>query len=104
MVWVDDLRPVETLLERVKYEERSLYRAVALGNDALFGWGNEAYLLAGVVNGVNTQVKGKRLTASQRVNPPQPVKKKKKERVGVDMRQPVEKMDLSRMVPAKYRR
>lgn len=102
MVWVEDLRPVQALLERVKYEERSLYRAVALGNDGLFGWGNEAYLLAGVVNGVNTQVKGKRLTASQRVNPPQPVKQKK-ERVGVDMRQPVEKMDLSRMVPAKYR-
>lgn len=102
MVWVEDLRPVHALLGRVQYEERSLFRALELGNSDLFGWGNEAYLLAGVVNGVNTQVKGKRLTASQRVNPPQPVKKKK-ERVGVDMRQPVEKMDLSRMVPAKYR-
>lgn len=102
MVWCEDLRPVQALLGRVQYEERSLFRALELGNSDLFGWGNEAYLLAGVVNGVNTQVKGKRLTASQRVNPPQPVKKKK-ERVGVDMRQPVEKMDLSRMVPAKYR-
>lgn len=102
MVWVEDLRPVRALLGRVQYEERSLFRALELGDSALFGWGNEAYLLAGVVNGVNTQVKGKRLTASQRVNPPRPVKQKT-ERVGVDMRQPVEKMDLSRMVPAKYR-
>ena len=102
MVWVEDLRPVQALLGRVQYEERSLFRALELGNSDLFGWGSEAYLLAGVVNGVNTQVKGKRLTASQRVTPPQPVKQKK-ERVGVDMRQPVEKMDLSLMVPAKYR-
>lgn len=102
MIWVEDLCPVRALLRRVQYEERSLFRALELGDSALFGWGKEAYLLAGVVNGVNTQVKGKRLTASQRVNPPQPVKQKK-ERVGVDMRQPVEKMDLSRMVPAKYR-
>ena len=83
MVWVDDLRPVQALLGRVQYEERSLFRALELGNSDLFGW-------------------GKRLTASQRVTPPQPVKQKK-ERVGVDMRQPVEKMDLSLMVPAKYR-
>ena len=102
MIWVDDLRPVQALLGRVQYEERSLFRALELGSSDLFGWGNEAYLLAGVVNGVNTQVKGKRLTASQRVNPPQSIKQKK-ERVGVDMRQPVEKMDLSLMVPAKYR-
>lgn len=38
MIWVDDLRPVEALMDRLKYEPLSIYRANELGSDDFLGY------------------------------------------------------------------
>lgn len=84
------------LLDRLRFEERSLYRASSLGNEQLFGWSEETSLLTAIANAVRTQLKGKKLSPSQRITPPAP----KKKRPPVYKPQgPVAQMDLSRLLP-----
>lgn len=95
MIWVSDIRLVEALLERIPYEERSLWRAENLGGDDHFGWGLDRMILATIANAANTQVKGKKLRASERIEAPRVVRKGRRPRAGT----PVAQMDLSKLFP-----
>ena len=65
------------MVERLKQDPTSTFRAELLGNPDLFGWGVNEYLTAALVNAANTQIKGKKLTAEERITPPQPKQQKK---------------------------
>lgn len=99
-MWSQDLRLFLALLDRIRFEERSLYRAkMMLGNEENFGWALETYLLTAITNAVNTQVKGKKLAPSQRVNTPRIIRKKAR---GVfDAKKPVRKLNLAELVPSQ---
>lgn len=84
------------LLDRLRFEERSLYRASSLGNEQLFGWSEETSLLTAIANAVRTQLKGKKLSPSQRITPPTPQKKRPP---AYKPQGPVAQMDLSRLLP-----
>lgn len=71
------VRRAYALVERLKQDPTSTFRAELLGNPDLFGWGVNEYLTAALVNAANTQIKGKKLTAEERITPPQPKQQKK---------------------------
>lgn len=95
MIWVIDIRPVEALLARIPHEERSLWRAENLGGPDHFGWGLDRMILATIANASNTQVKGKKLRQSERIEAPRVVQKGRRPRAGT----PVAEMDLSMLFP-----
>lgn len=59
-------------MERLKRNPDSHYRAELLGEPALVGWGTKEYLAAAQLNAINTQLKGKKLSRSEMVQPPMP--------------------------------
>lgn len=78
MIWVRDTRPVEALIGRLPYEERSLWRAKKLGGPEHFGWGTDRMIWAVIANAANTKVKGKALRRSERIEPPRIVERGEK--------------------------
>lgn len=96
LIWAQDIGPVLVLLDRLRFEERSLYRASSLGNEQLFGWSEQTHLLTAIANALHTQLKGKKLSPSQRITPPAP---KKKRPPAYKPQGPVALMDLSRLLP-----
>ena len=78
MIWVRDTRPVEALIGRLPYEERSLWRAKKLGGTEHFGWGTDRMIWAVIANAANTKVKGKPLRKSERIEAPRIVERGEK--------------------------
>lgn len=68
-----------------------------LGSETHFGWSLDTYLLAAITNAANTKVKGKKLTPTQRVEPPKVIKKKTTR--PVDFSKPVRNIRLSSLIP-----
>ena len=65
------------LVERLKHDHTSLWRAEILGNKSLYGWGPGEYIAAAQLNAQNTELKGKKLSKNEMVNIPQPERQKK---------------------------
>lgn len=65
-----ELARTYSLVERLKTDPESTWRAELLGSDENIRWSNDTYLLAGILNGINAQLKGKRLTRSEQVKLP----------------------------------
>ena len=56
------------LVERLKHDHTSLWRAEILGNKSLYGWGPGEYIAAAQLNAQNTELKGKKLSKNEMVN------------------------------------
>ena len=65
-----ELARTYALVERLKTDPESTWRAELLGSDENIRWSGDTYLLAGILNGINAQLKGKRLTRSEQVKLP----------------------------------
>lgn len=84
-------------MERLRYEDNSLWRAKQLGTDTHFGWTLEAYLLANLVDGLSARNKGKKLRPTETVPRPKVIKPKRKEEF--DRHNGVRNMHLGRLFP-----
>ncbi len=80
MIWVRDTRPVEALIRRLRFEERSLWRARRLGGEEHFGWSIDRMILAIIANAANTRNKGKPLRERERIEAPKVVERGEKPR------------------------
>ena len=78
MIWARDTRPVESLIRRLRFEERSLWRAHRLGGEEHFGWSIDRMILATIANAANTRNKGKPLRAKERIEAPKVVERGEK--------------------------
>lgn len=78
MIWVRDTRPVEALIRRLRFEERSLWRARRLGGEEHFGWSIDRMILAVIANAANTRNKGKALRERERIQAPKVVERGEK--------------------------
>lgn len=66
------------LLERLKWEPMSQYRAEMAGSDEFIGWTKESTILAAIWNAVAAGNKGKKLTKKEHYPVPEVKKTKKK--------------------------
>lgn len=65
-------------VEWLKTDPKSRWRAELLGSDTNIGWATDTYLLAGILNNLNAQAKGKKLRKDEYVTlPEQHIKKVK---------------------------
>lgn len=93
---------IPPLLERLKLEPTSVWRAKSLNDDGKFehfGWSKDSYLLASLIDAVNKQGKGKKLKESERVALPKVVKPKGKRKKKFDPHSGVKNMHLGRLFP-----
>ena len=99
-VWdMDTHRQVKrgfALVERLRDDPWSRWRAEALGGAEWVGWDSGTFLLAALVNAAHTQLKGKKLRDSEMVTVP---KVKKKKRAKFDPKAPVSSMDMRSLLP-----
>lgn len=97
MIWVRDTRPVESLIRRLRFEERSLWRAQRLGGEGHFGWSIDRMILAVIANAANASNKGKPLRKKERIEAPKIIERgmKPKKRGG--------RYDWASMVPPSMR-
>lgn len=60
-----------SLIRRLRFEPSSLWRAEQAGGEEHFGWTQDTYLLAKLLDAAHTQLKGKKLRESERVKLPE---------------------------------
>lgn len=78
MIWVPNTQSVEALIRRLRFEERSLWRARRLGGEEHFGWSIDRMILAVIANAANTRNKGKALRERERIQAPKVVERGEK--------------------------
>ncbi|WP_346843733.1 hypothetical protein [uncultured Rothia sp.] len=83
------------LVERLRYDPWSVWRAEQLGGEEHIGWSVDSYLLAAAVDGIHSQLKSKKLSSSERVERPKVEKKREK----FDPNAPVASMNLKSLLP-----
>ena len=66
------------LIDRLRFEPMSMYRAEMAGNEDFMGWTRDSSILAAIYNATAAGNKGKKLTAKETYPVPE-VKKQKKE-------------------------
>lgn len=77
-----------------------MWRAKQLGTYEHFGWGSDTYLLAGIANTVRAMAKGKRLSPTERVKPPEVTRSKPKNRQKFNPALPVAQQNYGALFPS----
>ena len=84
------------LVERLRNDPASRWRAQELGGEEHLYWSVDTYLLAALVDAVHAQLKGKKLSEGQKVGRPKTTRKKRKK---FNASAPASSMDLRGLLP-----